>query len=98
MEPVVWGCNWATLSLGDGRKADDLALQKKYFIYRVFRVQADLTFILPSELHAKELRPRHHVPRSRISVHNEHRVYLYIRRSNNYMTNLAELSEEGYGL
>jgi hypothetical protein len=44
MEPGAWGHNWATLSLGDintetwspklgvGRKADDLALQKKIFL------------------------------------------------------------------
>jgi hypothetical protein len=56
------------------------------YIYRVFRAQTDWTFILPSELPAKELRhlaeknaaPRHQVLRSLISLYNEHRVYVRV--------------------
>jgi hypothetical protein len=54
-------------------------------IYRVFRAQADWTFILLSELPAKELRhlprkmpPRLHVLRSLTSLHDEHRVYVVV--------------------
>jgi hypothetical protein len=50
--------------------------------YRVFRAQADCTFILPSEFPAKELlhlpeknaAARHHVLRSLVSLHSEHPI------------------------
>jgi hypothetical protein len=55
-------------------------------IYRVFRVQADWTVILLSELPPKELgdlteknaAAQHHVLRSLISLHSEHHVCMYV--------------------
>jgi hypothetical protein len=60
-----------------------LSLLGNYF-YRVFRSQADWTFILPSELPCERAAPlaekntarRHHILKSLAGLHNEHRICL----------------------
>jgi hypothetical protein len=76
---------------------------QKYLYYRVFRAQADWTFSLPSEsesaaaIDEKIAAARHHLLKSLISLHNEHRVLLNVHVTCHY-TNFQALTMNHVGI